>query len=151
MNETCPRIVELSAWIDEALAGGERRAIESHVAACPVCAATHADLRALRAGLQSRPSEPLGFDLAGVIEGRLAQRPAAVRAPRRGDPALAWLPLGAGMVAAASLGMTLGAMLTTGGGATLAPRMAAMAVFDPIAPGGLCIGVDACTRQGAGR
>jgi hypothetical protein len=26
--------------------------------------------------------------------------------------------------------------------------MAAMAVFDPIAPGGLCIGLDACNPRG---
>ncbi|MFP5397567.1 MAG: anti-sigma factor family protein [Gammaproteobacteria bacterium] len=149
MTETCPRIVELSAWIDEQLAADERRAIEAHVAACPVCAATHADLRALRTDLRSLPVEPLGVDLAGVIEGRLAQRPAVTRTPRRTRPGWAWLPLGAGMLAAASLGVTLGAMLTAGGGATLAPRMAAMAVFDPIAPGGLCIGLDTCHGHGA--
>lgn len=151
MNEACPRIVELSAWLDEQLSAGERRAIEAHVAACPACAATFADLRALRVDLRSLPAEPLGFDLAGVIEGRLAQRPAAARAPRGGRPALGWLPLGAGMLAAVSLGIALGAMLTAGSGAALAPRMAAMAVFDPIAPGGLCIGLEACNGNGATR
>lgn len=151
MNETCPRIVELSAWLDDQLAAGERRAIEAHVAACPVCAATHADLRTLRAALRSLPAEALGVDLAGVIDGRLAQRPGVTRAPHRRRPGLAWLPLGAGMVAALSLGVTFGAFLTAGAGAALAPRVVAMTVFDPIAPGGLCIGLDACTGQGGGR
>ena len=44
MNENCPRIVELSAWLDEQLAASERRALEVHVADCPICAATFADL-----------------------------------------------------------------------------------------------------------
>ena len=55
------------------------------------------------------------------------------------------------MAASVSLGLTLGAMLTMGTGAGLAPEVAAMAVFDPVAPGGLCIGLEVCYARGAVR
>lgn len=151
MDETCPRIGALSAWLDEQLETRDRERIELHAATCPVCAQTFAELRALRADLQALPGVTLGFDLANVIEGRLAHLPRPATARRRGRPRLAWLPLGVGMAASVSLGLALGAMLTMGTGAALAPRIAAMAVFDPVAPGGLCIGLDACYGRGAAK
>jgi len=151
MNETCPRTVELSAFLDQQLEARDRERIEAHVASCAVCAAEFADLRVLRADLKALPDETLGFDLGSVVEGRLAQRPRPVPRRRPGRPLFGWLPLGVGMAASVSLGFTLGAMLTMGTGARLAPGVAAMAVFDPVAPGGLCIGLEACYARGAVR
>jgi anti-sigma factor RsiW len=149
MHENCPRTVELSACLDHQLEARDRERIEAHVASCAVCAAELADLRVLRADLKALPDETLGFDLGSVIEGRLAQRPRPAPRRRPGRPVFGWLPLGVGMAASVSLGITLGAMLTTGTGAGLAPGVAAMAVFDPVAPGGLCIGLEACYARGA--
>jgi len=149
MNETCPRIVELSACLDRQLGVRERERIEAHVASCAVCAAEFAQLRELRANLKALPDETLGFDLGSVIEGRLAQRPRPAPGRRSGRPMLGWLPLGVGMAASVSFGLALGAMLTMDTGAGLAPGVAAMAVFDPVAPGGLCIGLEACYARGA--
>ena len=47
------------------------------------------------------------------------------------------------------LSFVLGFGLTTGGGVAAGSQIAAMAVFDPIAPGGVCIGLEACYRMGS--
>jgi anti-sigma factor RsiW len=145
-HETHASDDDLSAYLDAALASAERRRVAEHLAACPRCAARLADFAALSADFARLPQESLGCDLAGVIAGRL---PAAVP-PRPRPLAPGWrglLPLGLGAAASVALGIAMGAALF-GGGAAL-PRMAAMSVFDPIPPGGLCPGLHACYARGA--
>lgn len=136
---------DLSAHLDAELDATARRRVDSHLAICPRCAARLADFAALSADFARLPRESLGCDLAGVVAGRLA-----AAAPRQRTPAPGWrglLPLGFGAAASVVLGIAMGAALF-GGGAAL-PRMAAMSVFDPIPPGGLCPGLDACYARGA--
>ncbi len=145
MNETCPRTEQLSARLDEQLSGRERADIDDHRAFCPLCADQFAELQQLRTELMGLPGETLGFDLSEVIRGRLTnatpRRPAASN--RR-----SWLdliPLGIGAAASLTLGISMGMAVTAGSGVAVAPPIAAMSVFAPIAPGGLCIGARACT------
>lgn len=156
MPESCPRIVAISACLDHEQSAAEREQLRSHLAGCPRCAAMLADLHRLRGELRELPDEALGFDLSEVIRARLA--PAAARRPapppRRGW--IEWVPMGLGAGAALSLGLFMGAGLTSGAAGVLAPRIATLAVFDPVAPGNLCAGTDAClsrlaARQGAAR
>lgn len=133
---------DLSAYCDAELAAPARRRVAAHLAACPHCTRRLADFAALSADFAGLPRENLGFDLAGVIAGRL---PAAVR-PRPQARMPGWrslLPLGIGASASVALGIAIGAVLFGGGGAAL-PSMTAMSVFDPVPPGGLCHGLDGC-------
>lgn len=145
MDEHCPRTIELSAWLDRELADAARARLEVHLAGCPACSAMLDELRQLRTELRALPGETLGFDLSELIRGRLeAERPRPVAAARRWPGWRRLFPIGAGAAAALSLGLFMGLALTAGSGAAFVPRIAAMAVFDPVAPGGLCIGLDAC-------
>jgi anti-sigma factor RsiW len=137
---------QLSAYLDTELASAEHRRIMDHLAACPRCTARLADFAILSADFARLPRESLGCDLAGVVAGRLA----AAAPPRPRATAPDWrglLPLGLGAAASVALGIAMGAVLF-GGGAAL-PRVAAMSVFDPIPPGGLCPGLNACYARGA--
>lgn len=152
MPETCPKTVDLSAYVDQQLGAVARAELGEHIERCATCAAMLADLRALRDGLQRLPDERLGFDLSQVIRGRIAAEAGVPRAPRRHRSWRDLAPLGVGAAAAMSLGLAMGLALTAGSGVAVAPRFGAMAVFDPVAPGGLCIGHDACyAPRGADR
>jgi len=148
MRETCPRTVAISAYLDDELpTGAERAGLQAHLAVCPACAALLSDLRELHGAFQALPDEPLGVDLSEVVRGRLAAEPRAPRAPSAPQRRRSWrdlLPMGIGASAAVTLGLVMGSMLVVAPGAVVAPRVAAMAVFEPVAPGGLCIGFDAC-------
>lgn len=147
MHEPCPRTEELSEYLDDQSVPDERARFESHLGQCPGCAEQLAALRRLRAGLRALPEEALGFDLSEVIRGRIAADAASRRGMRRrrGWRALIPLvPLGVGAAAAVSFGLFAGLALTAGSGVAVAPRVSAMAVFDPTAPGGLCLGADGC-------
>lgn len=147
-HETHATDDDLSAYLDAELAAATRCRVENHLAACPRCTARLADFAALSADFARLPRESLGCDLAGVIDGRLAEE----ARPRPRVHVSGWrglLPLGLGAAASVALGIAMGAVLF-GGGAAL-PRMAAMSVFDPIPPGGLCPGLDACYARGAAK
>lgn len=146
----CPRMEGLSAFVDDALAQPERAEIERHVASCPVCGATLADLQALGARFAALPERRVGFDLAPLVEGRIR---AAERAPRarparkRAPPWWQLLPAAVGAAAALSAGAYLGTFLVAGGGG--ASRAAVqMSAFDTVPPGGICLGP---TCGGGGR
>lgn len=151
MTETCPRIEALSARLDDALTDREREDLDAHLRVCPVCGEALAAMRTLQAAMRTLPEPRLGVDLAGVIEGRIEGMPASRTRPRRRRfaPFLPLLPAGLGLAASLGLGVVLGFGLTTGGGAAAGSQIAAMAVFDPIAPGGVCIGFEACYRMGS--
>ena len=140
-----PDLPELSAYLDGELDAVDRGRIAIHLANCSACAAHLTELQALSSGIRALPEEKLGFDLAGVIEGRLAAAP-QMRAPRRRD----WwtgLPVAVGAAASIAAGVFMGSALVTGGVAT-APRMAALHVFDTMPPGSLCIGLESCYAKG---
>lgn len=140
-----PDLAALSAYLDGELDAIETRTVAGHLAACAACSARLAELRSMSAGFRALPEESLGFDLGGVIEGRLAdaRRPAAK--PRRSG----WMgwPLAFGAAASLAAGVFMGSMLVAGGAAT-APRMAVLQVFDTMPPGNLCIGLDSCYAKG---
>lgn len=147
MNENpgaghAPDLPALSAYLDGELDVEERQRVAAHLARCPGCAAHLAQLETLAAAFRTLPEEKLGFDLAGVIEGRLAAAPRRTPAPRRHDRWLD-LPLALGAAASIAAGVFMGSALVAGGAAT-APRMAVMRVFDTMPPGNLCIGSESC-------
>ncbi|MBA3031541.1 MAG: zf-HC2 domain-containing protein [Gammaproteobacteria bacterium] len=137
-----PDLPELSAYLDGELDAGERQRVAAHLSACATCATHLADLQALSAGLKALPEDKLGFDLAGIIEGRLASATHPPAARRRRDWWLG-LPVAVGAAASIAAGVFMGAALVAGGAAT-APRMAALRVFDAMPPGNLCIGLESC-------
>lgn len=141
MTEPCPSAERLSAWLDGELPPAEATALAGHAAACPACAAALSDLRGLRTAFEQLPQPTLGVDLAGVIEGRLAARP-RLRPASRG-PSAWWrlVPASLGAAGALSLGLALGSALAPG---AVAARVPLMAVFDPVPPGALCIGMNSC-------
>lgn len=148
-----PDIESLSAWLDGELDESARRRLEMHLADCPACAAQLAALRDLAAAFDVLRVDAPGFDLSGLVEDKLAASarrlsPAARRQPDQ--PAgwfgrLAWLPAGLAAAASLALGIGMGAALP-GDRADAEPPMlvSAMRVFDPMPPGSLCIGSDAC-------
>jgi anti-sigma factor RsiW len=142
-----PDLPELSAYLDGELDAGGRLRVAAHLATCPGCAARLAELQALSAGFRALPEEKLGFDLAGVIEGRLAHAPRPTAARGRRDW-WAGLPVAVGAAASIAAGVFMGSTLVAGGAAT-APRMAAMRVFDTMPPGNLCIGLESCYAKGS--
>ena len=50
---TCPRIEDLSAFVDHALPARRQAALQSHLRACPVCSQQLDALRALRQELHA--------------------------------------------------------------------------------------------------
>lgn len=137
---------ELSAYLDGELDAAAQQRVSTHLAACTACAARFAELQALSTGFRALPKEKLGFDLAGVIEGRLAVAPRPASARRRRGW-WAGLPVAIGAAASIAAGVFMGSTLVTGGVAT-APRMAALHVFDTMPPGSLCIGLESCYAKG---
>ncbi len=147
MSEPCPKSEDLSAWLDGEMSTGERARMDAHLAGCDACRVLLVDWRALRAEFRGLPDERLGFDLSQVIRGRLAARPIPPSVPR----ARRWrslIPTGIGAAASLSLGLMMGWSLTAPL-AGVAPTAAALEVFAPVAPGGLCTGLDSCFRSGA--
>ncbi len=141
-----PDLPQLSAYLDGELDARAQQRVAAHLATCPVCAARFAQLQALSASFQALPEEPLGFDLAGVIEGRLANTPRRPATPRRFSP-LGWWPVAVGAALSITVGLFMGSTLVTASAVTT-PRMTAMRVFDPMPPGSLCIGFEACYVKG---
>lgn len=150
MAESCPRTIEISAYLDGELSAAERAQMQAHLAGCACCSAMLTKLGALSDGLRRLPDERLGFDLSGVIGNRLGTAPSLRPAP---PPRRRWLqlvPIGLGAGAALSLGLFMGMGLTAGAGGAAAPRFGALAVFDADAPGSLCAGSTGClARPGA--
>lgn len=83
MTEHAPDLTELSAYLDGELDADARQRVAGHLASCPRCAASLGELQALAADFAALPEASLGFDLAGVIEGRLASPPRRPPAERR--------------------------------------------------------------------
>jgi anti-sigma factor RsiW len=135
----CPRLKDISAYIDGALGEPARQAFASHAAGCPLCAGRLRDFLALRSAFHAWRDTRCDIDLAALLDERLAQRPGARRAPERQARPPLWqlLPQGLGAVGVLAAGIYFG-MLFAGSAAALRP--AAMAVFDAAPPGALCAG-----------
>jgi anti-sigma factor RsiW len=142
-----PDLTALSAYLDGELDADETRSVATHLATCPACSARLTELQVLSAGFRALPEETLGFDLAGVIEGRLAAAPRRPTPERKRDWRTGW-PLAVGAAASIAAGVFMGSALVAGGAAT-APRVAALSVFDTMPPGNLCIGLDSCYVKGS--
>lgn len=102
---TCDdRIEQISAMLDAELPAQELAALTAHIAGCPVCARTLAELGGLRAALaETIPEEPVSGDFAARIEQSLQK---ASRPPSRRDLAFPWRFAGGRtgwLVAAASI------------------------------------------------
>lgn len=150
MTEHAPDMIALSAYLDGELDAAARQRLAAHLAACPQCASRLAALQALTADFGKLPEDSLGFDLAGVIAGRLAATPRP-RDRRRDTRWRGLLPVSLGaaasVVAALTIGFGMGSALF--GGAAAMPRVTAMSVFDALPPGGLCLGPASCYSKGA--
>ena len=145
----CPHVEAISLLADGEIHADERRDIEAHVAACPLCGAALRDFQRLRTQLHALGNASAGVDVAALIADRLPPRvgpQARARAePRR--PRWRWQFAPAGFAAAGVLaaGAYLGVLLT-GAPAAAVVRPAAVAVFDAVPPGGLCLGASCYDR-----
>jgi len=144
-----------SAWLDGELDAVERRRIENHLEACPACAAEIRALRDLEAGFadlrRAEREVGLGYDLAGVLAGRLDGGAACspVHGGRKASSSpgwLAWLPAGIGAAVSLALGVGVGTALPGSASAVAAPTVlvGALHVFDSMPPGSLCLGSETC-------
>ena len=143
LHENHATDTELSAYLDAELPGPASQRIAAHLAVCPRCAGRVADFAALSADFAQWPADGPGYDLGTVILERLPV--SSVRGAGSGRRRLGWrslLPVGLGAMASVVLGIAIGLALF--GGVPAQPGMTAMNVFDPIPPGGLCLGVEGC-------
>lgn len=147
----CPRIEDISAFIDGALAQPAAGDLTRHARACPLCEAALQDLRALHEQLQPLRARQADVDIAALVMPQL--RPAVPeprRRPARRVPAWASLwhlgPQALGGAAALGAGIYLGLALLAGSGAALRP--AGMTVFDAEPAGALCAGLPSCSARG---
>ena len=145
----CPRTEQLSALIDGELTGAARTEITAHAGTCPLCGAMLRDLGELRGALRPLATARARIDLAPLIEERLAPRERPCRAARGRSWWHGWQILPSGLAAAGvlAMGVYLGALLT-GGAGTIVMRPPAMAMFDAVPPGGLCVGMSSCYPLG---
>lgn len=141
MNKHCKKSENLSAYLDDELDEKTRLKFEGHLEGCSTCKKMLHDLRCLQGCFQTLPQPEVGFDLAPVVLaelGRRSPRPTSV-------PRFNWwrlLPVSFAAVATVSLGVFLGSLLTGKLDAEVAAPTLAM--FDPIPPGGICIGFTGC-------
>lgn len=97
---------QLNEFADNALQGGARAAVETHLAGCAACRQALDELRRLSASLALLPEEPLQADLAARVLERLPQR---------------WSGLAWKLALAVQAGFALGAFLIAAG--NLLPRL----------------------------
>ena len=145
--EDCPRIEALSALLDGELSRHDRDEIAAHAAVCPSCSPVLLQFSELSSELSALEGTCAGVDIAALIEPRLPKREQArpARPPRRARWQLA--PMGVAAAGVLALGAYLG-LLLGGGAVSVVGQPAAMAVFDAIPPGGLCVGLAACAAPG---
>ncbi len=141
MNKHCKKSEDLSAYLDGELDEKTRLKFETHLEDCSACTKMLHDLRCLHGCFQTLPRQEVGFDLAPVVLAELGRR----RARPASVPRFNWwrlLPVSFAAVATVSLGVFLGSILT--GRLDAEVTAPTLAMFDPIPPGGLCIGFAEC-------
>lgn len=142
MSKYCRRSEDLSAYLDGELDEKTRLNLEMHLGGCFACKEMLQDLRCLHGYFEGLPHQEVGFDLAPVVLAELGGRRAS---PTRRWPRFNWwqlLPVSFTAAATISLGVFLGTSLTSPHNAE--PVAPTLAMFDPIPPGGLCIGFAEC-------
>lgn len=141
----CPRNLEVSAYLDDAMEAGERIRFQAHLHACPLCHGRLDELTALQRQLRDLPSPALGFDMAARLQDRIRADEARRRNARTFRPGWSLGGLMGGLTVAASIasGVWLGGMLI-GGTVLSAQPSAIVRVFDPVPPGGLCAAAELC-------
>lgn len=97
--------VEISAFLDGALAGAERARVDAHLSACPSCRRELDSLRHLKLVVSSAPRRTMPADLALSLESRLVAGTPWWKALAR--PVL-WIPAGAVAAAALTVGLWIG-------------------------------------------
>lgn len=154
MNDShrgCPRIEDISAFIDGALAPPAAGELARHAQACAPCSATLHDLRQLHERLQPLRARQADVDIAALVMPHLRPATAMPRRPRaREVPGWASLwqfgPRALGGAAALGAGVYLGLALLAGSGAALRP--VGMTAFDAEPAGALCAGLPSCSARG---
>ena len=125
MHDDQERLTEaLSAYLDDALDGAERDALERHLATCAACRAELAGLRRVGALLRAlpEPALPRSFTLPETTPAR-AERAGPARAVTPWARAAQWV---GGMAAALGAGLLIAGMVPpthfgASGGASMAP------------------------------
>jgi anti-sigma factor RsiW len=143
----CPNVRELSAYVDGELSEIRRQRVEGHLSRCFNCAAALQEMRHLRAIFTSLPVRQVGFDLAPFIRARLTASSEGTAARWLGWCIHDLAPLSLTIAATVVTGIFIGALLTVPGTVT-GPESQAMAVFDPVPPGGICVGHASCYNKG---
>lgn len=148
VGQTCSNSENLSAYVDDELSKDQRRKIEACLATDAAYREYVEDLLGLRQAFQSLPSEAIGFDLAPLVQRRLAHSKSenkAWRAVRK--TGLAW-PVSLAAACSLFMGIFLGSVLVNGLDSPAAlSGSPAMAMFDAMPPGGLCVGMKYCYPQ----
>jgi Putative zinc-finger len=118
---TCPHLIDVGAYVIDALEPEERLSLEEHLATCRTCAAAVRELEGLPARLASVPPPqapgpvPAPSELAFLRLQRSALAVPASRAPARRRPvARRWALVAAAMVVLGGAG-TAGVVVSSGG------------------------------------
>jgi anti-sigma factor RsiW len=142
----CPRVEDISAFVDGALTGDAGRAMTLHAAQCPACGSLLREFISLRAELETLHDVRCDVDIAALVLPRLKKRAAPKRkAPRRWADLWQLGPRALGGAAALGIGAYLGLTLVAGGGVALRP--AGMTVFYGEQPGVYCAGLPLCSSR----
>lgn len=142
----CPNVRELSAYVDGELSETRRQRVEGHLSRCSNCAASLQELRRLRAIFTALPERQVGFDLAPSIRARLSASSGGTAVRGLGWRIPDLMPLSLTIAATVVVGVLIGALLTVPGTVT-GLESQAMAMFDPVPPGGICVGHTSCYRD----
>ncbi len=152
MTAHCPQHDTVSAYVDGELDPAERTTFAAHLQGCPTCSLLLRELRALHDEFQALPDLAPGFDLGALIDERLNERskprPASPMPHRLVPAALAGALATLGSLAG---GFVLGLSIAVAPARLPPATPAAMAVFDAVPPGGICLAAASCPTQGARR
>ena len=148
--EKCPRIDEISALVDGALAEPARVAFDAHVAGCAICAPVLAEFRQLHTAFAALPDVTPNVDFAFLVDRRIA---ADIPKPKPKSKPQRWrwwqlAPATLGGALSLSLGVYLGGTLVLGSQVIAQPAALQMAAFTANPPGALCPALQACNSMG---
>ena len=140
MSKYCKRSEDLSAYLDGELDEKTRLNLEMHLGDCFACKEMLQDLRCLHGYFQGLPQQEVGFDLAPMVLAELGRKTSSTRQPRFNWWQL--LPVSFTAMATVLLGVFLGTSLI--GRPDAEVTTPTLAMFDPIPPGGICVGFAGC-------
>jgi len=146
----CPSIKDISAYVDGELPEARRRHMVSHLSQCLACANVLRELEGVRAIFRSFPKYQVGFDLSPSIRARLAAAPDDSGSNRWVRRIFQLMPLSLTVAATMVAGIFIGTLLTVPGKVYVPTGLEgqAMAMFDPVPPGNVCVGHVSCYNRG---